>query len=198
MRQLYRKHGYLDLRLIEASRNLPSLMYLRHRFRNLGEIHKLIGSRGRPGTVYSFSNDDLLVLLRKLLKKRGRLTKEIINKSRALPHASTYTTRFGSLERAYQLIGYEPDPQTHQGSWSRTRGLSDDQLLEGLRRLLCVHGHLNETIIDESHSTPTSPTYWKRFGSLCRAYELIGYRPNRKMPTRPAEFSGPNSGTADN
>lgn len=61
----------------------------------------------------------------------------------------------------------------------RSRKLSDDQLLELLRSLLAEVGVLSSLIIDEREAMPSSSVFATRFGSLLRAYELVGYRPDR-------------------
>lgn len=62
---------------------------------------------------------------------------------------------------------------------ARSRHLDDGQLLEMLRRTLQRHGALSGIVIDEDEEAPSSSTYRSRFGSLLRAYSLIGYRPRR-------------------
>lgn len=57
--------------------------------------------------------------------------------------------------------------------------LSDEELLDRLRALHDRTGILSGFIIDESEEMPSSAVYRKRFGSLVRAYELIGYTPDR-------------------
>jgi DNA invertase Pin-like site-specific DNA recombinase len=52
------------------------------------------------------SNEELLDALRALLASKGRLSHSVITKSAGLPSASTYERRFGSLRRAFELIGY--------------------------------------------------------------------------------------------
>ena len=54
------------------------------------------------------SNDEMLTLLKELYLRRGRLTSIIIDESRDLPTSATYRRHFGSLGRAYQLVGYLP------------------------------------------------------------------------------------------
>jgi hypothetical protein len=49
----------------------------------------------------------MLTRLKRLLLKEGRLTTDIINASPDTPCAPTYFRRFGSMRRAYKLIGYE-------------------------------------------------------------------------------------------
>jgi len=54
--------------------------------------------------------------------------------------------------------------------------LSDEQYLDRLRALLKTTGRLNARLINESSLTPSCSAYIGTFGTLFRAYELIGYR----------------------
>lgn len=74
----------------------------------------------------------------------------------------------------------------------RSRKVSDDQMLELLRTILAQRGMLSGLIIDEYENAPSSSTYRTRFGSLLRAYTLVGFTPstdyryletNRKLRT---------------
>ncbi len=62
---------------------------------------------------------------------------------------------------------------------SRHRHFTDEQLLECLKNLLVRFGSLSGILIDEIDDMPSSTVYRHRFGSLIRAYELIGYSPVR-------------------
>jgi recombinase len=61
----------------------------------------------------------------------------------------------------------------------RCKRYSDEELLDLLRGLLEQHGYLSGIIIDELEFGPSSSAYRTRFGSLIRAYELIGFTPER-------------------
>ncbi len=56
---------------------------------------------------------------------------------------------------------------------------SDDELLSLLQVVLHEEGSLSGLIIDERDGMPSSSLYRYRFGSLLRAYNLIGYAPDR-------------------
>ncbi len=56
-----------------------------------------------------FTNDELLSHLRGVLEREGRLSGLLIDETEGIASSSIYRTRFGSLIRAYQLIGYTPD-----------------------------------------------------------------------------------------
>jgi DNA invertase Pin-like site-specific DNA recombinase len=62
---------------------------------------------------------------------------------------------------------------------ARSRHYSDEELLSFLRMLLEQQGVLSGLVIDERDEMPSSSVYRHRFGSLLRAYELIGYEPDR-------------------
>ncbi|GAA0005542.1 recombinase family protein [Bradyrhizobium diazoefficiens] len=52
------------------------------------------------------SNEEMLKRLRILLKKKGRLSRDIISDASGVPSPGLYQLRFGSLRNAYRLIGY--------------------------------------------------------------------------------------------
>ena len=61
----------------------------------------------------------------------------------------------------------------------RSRKFTNDELLDQLRSLLERHGHLSGLLIDEAEDMASSSVYRTRFSSLVRAYQLIGYTPER-------------------
>jgi DNA invertase Pin-like site-specific DNA recombinase len=56
---------------------------------------------------------------------------------------------------------------------------TDDEMLSLLRILLQSSGRLSGILIDEAEDMPSSSLYAARFGGLRRAYQLIGWNPNR-------------------
>ncbi|CAO4163979.1 recombinase family protein [Methylorubrum populi] len=60
---------------------------------------------------------------------------------------------------------------------ARSRRYDDAQLLDLLRGLLQAQGALSGLAIDERGEMPSSSVYRRRFGSLLRAYALVGYEP---------------------
>jgi hypothetical protein len=61
----------------------------------------------------------------------------------------------------------------------RARRFSDDEMLTRLSGLLEQKGWLSGLVIDECEDMPSTGAYRSRFGSLLRAYQLIGYSPGR-------------------
>ena len=61
----------------------------------------------------------------------------------------------------------------------RSYRMPDDEMLTALRTLLERQGYLSGIVIDEAEGVPSSSAYHSRFGSLLRAYSLVGYTPER-------------------
>ena len=61
----------------------------------------------------------------------------------------------------------------------RAHRFSDNDLIEKLRRLFQHRGYLSGLIIDEAEGMPSSAVYAHRFGSLLRAYQTVGFTPDR-------------------
>lgn len=64
----------------------------------------IIAERGRR-----FSDEELLAKLRALLEKHGSISAELIDNADAMPSSSAFQSRFGSLIKAYQRVGFTPD-----------------------------------------------------------------------------------------
>ncbi|MBI2254737.1 MAG: recombinase family protein [Proteobacteria bacterium] len=62
---------------------------------------------------------------------------------------------------------------------ARAKRFSDAELLTLLAQLQEKYGFVSGIVIDEQENMPSSTTYRSRFGSLVRAYSLIGYTPDR-------------------
>jgi DNA invertase Pin-like site-specific DNA recombinase len=81
-----------------------------------------------------YTNDELLGQLRTLLEREGRLSGFLIDEADGMPSSSVYRTRFSSLVRAYQLIGYTPD--------------RDYRFIETNRHLRLMHPSVVSNVID--------------------------------------------------
>jgi DNA invertase Pin-like site-specific DNA recombinase len=84
----------------------------------------------------SMPDDQMLLRLRVLLNRRQKLSTGIINSAAGVPSSAAYINHFGSLRKAYALIGYKPprdcdwiDTGEH---WSAVLRQHAVQLAEGL------------------------------------------------------------------
>jgi DNA invertase Pin-like site-specific DNA recombinase len=64
--------------------------------------------------------------------------------------------------------------------YDRTDQKSNEQLLGDLRCLWKKEGMLGELLVDVSNETASVNTYRRRFGSLAKAFQLVGYKPSKK------------------
>lgn len=62
---------------------------------------------------------------------------------------------------------------------ARTHRYSNTELIDKLRSLYQRHGYLSGLIINETEGMPSAAAYAHRFGSLIRAYQTVGFTPNR-------------------
>lgn len=62
---------------------------------------------------------------------------------------------------------------------ARAHRFSNEELIEKLRHLFQHRGFLSGVIIDEAEGMPSAAAYIHRFGSLIRAYEAVGFTPDR-------------------
>jgi DNA invertase Pin-like site-specific DNA recombinase len=60
----------------------------------------------------------------------------------------------------------------------RSEKLSDEQMLAALSQIFAQRGFLSGLIIDEAEDCPSSSAFRSRFGSLLRAYTLVGFAPD--------------------
>ncbi len=62
---------------------------------------------------------------------------------------------------------------------ARARRYTNEELIERLRTLYQNRGFLSGLIIDETEGMPSTSIYSHRFGSLVRAYQMVGFTPDR-------------------
>lgn len=62
---------------------------------------------------------------------------------------------------------------------ARAHRYSDEELVDKLRNLYQRHGYLSGLIINEAEGMPSAAAYVHRFGSLIRAYQAVGFTPDR-------------------
>lgn len=61
---------------------------------------------------------------------------------------------------------------------ARSRRYSDEEMLASLKSLWARRGKISGLLIDEEDAMPSSAAFRHRFGSLVRAYSMVGYTPH--------------------
>jgi DNA invertase Pin-like site-specific DNA recombinase len=83
-------------------------------------------------------------------------------------------------ERAFEAV---IDPAVFRAARGiieeRSRQLTDEEMLQLLSSTFSKKRMLSSLIIDETDGMPSSSAYRQRFGTLVRAYRLVGYVPQR-------------------
>lgn len=125
---------------------------------------------------YGYSDKDLLAALRRLRRTGVVLSAAALDACSFTASARTYQLHFGSLQRAFGLIGYEKPNFTWR---KRRRFYSDEELLDGLRRLKEEHGHVSSALINRDPALASTNYYAARFGSVLKAYAAAGFPTTR-------------------
>lgn len=105
-----------------------------------------------------FSDDELLGKLSKLLERTGAISGLVIDEQLDMPSTSVYRHRFGSLLRAYHLVGYRPQ--------------RDYRYLEANRQLRALHPHVVQQVVDGIEARGTTVTETPGDGLLKVSNEL--------------------------
>jgi hypothetical protein len=105
LRSLLAVKGKLSVKIIDGSAGLPSARTFWYRFGGLRHACELIGYDLRQSGRKS--DEEMLRHLRSLLALHGRLSQPIIDAAPRVISSHKFRWRFGGLNRAYELIGYD-------------------------------------------------------------------------------------------
>lgn len=94
-------------------------------------------------------DNEMLLRLRVLLNRKGKLNSRIINDTLGIPSVSSYVKHFGSLRNAFALIGYVSprdcdwiDTREH---WSEVLAVHATQVANALKADIGLQARVNET-----------------------------------------------------
>ncbi|TIP29538.1 MAG: recombinase family protein [Mesorhizobium sp.] len=130
--------------------------------------------RGRK-SGNAFVKPDMIDRLKRLFREKKKLSRAIINACPYTPCIRSYYAHFGSLRAVYAEVGYEspwPFPR-------RDRKFSDEDLLNGIRRLRATFGFVSVGLINRDPDLPSCELFRRRFGSIIEAYGLAGFPTTR-------------------
>ncbi|MGR6431046.1 recombinase family protein [Rhizobium sp. PAMB 3174] len=95
-------------------------------------------------------------------------------------HVTNAESEWIRSDRAFEgIVPVELFDGARKRIQTRDARLTDDAMLAKLARILEREGYLSGLIIDEAENCPSSSSYSHRFGSLLRAYALVGFLPGR-------------------
>ncbi len=144
-----------------------------------------------------YSNDEMLTALKDLWSRYGRISGLLIDEQEAMPSSAAFRNRFGSLIRAYALIGYAPEidysfveinrylrgrhPEVVQEVIGRLAGLGVKVERDPKTELLILDRELTVSLVlARCHRTATGSARW-----MLRFEE--NYRPDLTIAIRMAE-----------
>lgn len=116
---------------------------------------------------------EMLDDLRAIHARHGRLSIALIDATRGVQKSSAYFARFGTLGRAYKLIGIPYAPRERGLRPDGTR-LSREEVLEGIRRVHAAHGRINMALCHSDQSLPALGWIRAEFGGLTEAFDAAG------------------------
>src|SRR3546814_18944699 len=102
--------------------------------------------------------------LARLLAEKGKLSHDIIKRCPYLPVPSVLTRRFGSIEAAYNAVGFQP--RRHYQVNDIGLPYSDEELLDQIRRIYSEQERLTIDIIDKDPLTQSRPYFIAWFGGF--------------------------------
>lgn len=92
-------------------------------------------------------NEEMLASLKTLFQERGHLSGLIIDETEHLPSSSAYRSRFGSLVRAYQLVGFTPERDYQYVEINRTlRRVHADLIAETITEIERLGGTIRQDL----------------------------------------------------
>lgn len=178
LRRLWAEQGFLSARLINDTPELPCVTIYNRRFGGLRNAYQAIGYNhygALRDRLTDMSDDLMLEKLQGLKEARGKLTVNLINGAAGMPAACSYVARFGSMQDAYERIGYDPTGTGAGPPHRKDLKYTDRYMVAGLRELWRREGKLSAELINADPSIPSRFTYCRRFGRLSHVYRLIGY-----------------------
>jgi DNA invertase Pin-like site-specific DNA recombinase len=214
LQELHARWGFISIRLIEGYPRLPAAAYIRKYFGSLAEATRRAGLpvpdhsdqlrrawRGRKAAGADnyfagvcWTDAELLEALRKLHKRYGYTTANLIDQNGVTPSAYYYTKRFGSLTKARALARLPLLTMSQMVSAGRKRrkegrlirrdqrhagqpphlGYRSEEILRGLKGLAEKWGVISSRLINEDPNLPHAATVAHHFGKLSTAYQLVG------------------------
>lgn len=220
LRRLGREHEYLTVELVGRFGRYRIARF----YEEFGSLHEAIRSAGcsvnarqvaahkRPRRPKgerrraSLARDEIMLRqLRDAFIRHGYLSHKLVKQSADLPDPASYAYRFGSLARAYALVGYVPEGRQatmirRKTRWATPREADmlvaqassrfgdgfvsrsrEEIIIDKLKALLEEKGKLTRDIIDAAPNLPCAVTLISRMGSIGQIYSAVGYMPGKQQ-----------------
>ncbi|WP_316161001.1 recombinase family protein [Bradyrhizobium sp. SZCCHNRI20481] len=121
------------------------------------------------------SEEEMLLRLRQTMKKKGCLSPSIINSTIGLPCCKTYMDHFGTLRRAYELVGYTPSRRCDyfdvRRAWSSDLLKLSSRIREEIKRQSTISVRFGNV----KGYVYSAPEHHLVVGSKCHLFFRIAY-----------------------
>jgi DNA invertase Pin-like site-specific DNA recombinase len=135
-------------------------------------IAQFTKAQDRLSRCHPWNKQTIAASLKELLKREGYLNQNLINKARGAPCADTVTNHFGSLQAAYEDVGYKPPPVSPFGN--NGKHWSKKAVLAGLRKLFAANGYITNRLINKCTYLPSNNYIRNHLSSLPKAMRDAG------------------------
>ncbi len=144
------------------------------------EIARLLNGRGIPGDLgdeWSQGRVHRLLINEKYIGNNVWARVSLKLKQPSVPNAPIDWVRAdGAFEPIVDRVTFN---RAQAIVAERAQGISDEAMLDILRKILAERGMLSGMLIDEYDGAPSTSTYNRRFGGLLPAYTLVGFTPSK-------------------
>lgn len=215
--RLLAEKGRLSHNIIKACPYLPVPSVFTRRFGSIENAYRAVGFEPRRHYQVNdvglpFTDEELLDMLRRIYRERGRLTLGDIDKDPSVPSRSYFVARLGGFRNAIRLAGIpipaksrrEVVAEMRQREFYETKArrkaprsrnedgsrISNDQIIAALKIVLAERGYLSRPVIDADPRVPMSHTVAVRFDGILNAYRLAGYHSTQSMVNKAAMARG--------
>ena len=207
MSRLLAERGVLTHKVIVECPYVSSPATIVQRFGSMVAAYQRIGYD--PPKYYPpnpqgrrYTSAELLERLRTLHEDQGFLSVQLINDDNSLPSYNYICARVGGLSKILAKMGLPVTAEAQRlATLRRTQRdvvgmpgrfkprrhrnpdgtrVTNEQLVDHLKRLLSLHGYLTTEIISADPYCPDPQLFRRRLGSMPRAYVLAGYAGSRR------------------
>ncbi len=160
LRKALKVNGRLSTSIVKDDKNTPGYHACSVLFNGIDNAYLIAGY-----SAIKCTDEEMIGLLKKALKKHGRLSAPIIDMDKTLPSRGSIAYRFGSLANAYDKVGY------------KRQSMSATEMIEGLKSLLQINGRITNKMVSECPYLPATYVLVKQWGSMANAFRFAGYIP---------------------
>lgn len=196
LKRALKEHGALSPAVLRKCPYTASLRVYALAFGSLPAAYRAAGYEYRqmdPAFPHGCDKADALVKLKRLWDRQGYINRSSVSADKSMPSPNWYLTHFGSFANACEAAGIDYDygaglvmgkfrthreyidcPDGGNGGNINAGELSDEALLQAVRRIFNENGYITVQLIVEDPETPNINQIRKRYASISHLYAAAG------------------------